>query len=36
MAVQINIYGDPSVIEAKVTKALRDYARRNGRSAVLG
>lgn len=34
--VQINIYGDPSVIEAKVTKALRDYARRNGSAAVLG
>lgn len=32
--VTINIYGDPSVIEAKVTKALRDYARRNGVAAV--
>ena len=32
--VQINIYGDPAVIEAKVTKALRDYARRNGQAAV--
>ena len=32
--VQINIYGDPAVIEAKVTKALRDYARRNGVSSV--
>ena len=32
--VQINIYGDPSVIEAKVTKALRDYARRNGAGSV--
>ena len=28
--VTFNIYGDPSVIEAKVTKALRDYKRRNG------
>jgi len=26
----INIYGDPAVIEARVTKALRDYTRRNG------
>lgn len=32
--VVINIYGDPAVIEAKVTKALRDYARRNGAAAV--
>jgi hypothetical protein len=32
--VTINIYGDPSVIEAKVTKALRDYKRRNGTEAV--
>jgi hypothetical protein len=32
--VVINIYGDPSVIEARVTKALRDYARRNGVTAV--
>lgn len=32
--VTINIYGDPSVIEARVTKALRDYARRNGAGAV--
>ena len=32
--VQINIYGDPSVIEARVTKALRDYARRNGIGAI--
>lgn len=32
--VTINIYGDPSVIEARVTKALRDYARRNGVAAV--
>jgi hypothetical protein len=32
--VQINIYGDPSVIESKVTKALRDYARRNGIGSV--
>lgn len=26
----VNIYGDPAVIEARVTKALRDYTRRNG------
>lgn len=32
--VTINIYGDPSVIEARVTKALRDYRRRNGTEAV--
>ena len=32
--VTINIYGDPSVIEARVTKALRDYARRNGAGSV--
>lgn len=32
--VIFNIYGDPSVIEAKVTKALRDYARRNGVGSV--
>jgi len=32
--VTINIYGDPSVIEARVTKALRDYGRRNGIGAV--
>ena len=32
--ITFNIYGDPSVIEAKVTKALRDYARRNGSEAV--
>jgi len=32
--VQINIYGDPSVIEARVTKALRDYTRRNGAGSV--
>ena len=32
--VTINIYGDPSVIEARVTKALRDYARRNGVGSV--
>lgn len=32
--VTINIYGDPSVIEARVTKALRDYARRNGPGSV--
>ena len=32
--VVINIHGDPSVIEAKVTKALRDYARRNGAGSV--
>jgi hypothetical protein len=29
-----NIYGDPSVIEARVTKALRDYSRRNGPGAI--
>jgi hypothetical protein len=28
--ITFNIYGDPAVIEAKVTKALRDYTRRNG------
>jgi hypothetical protein len=33
--VQINIYGDPAVIEARVTKALRDYTRRNGQLALL-
>jgi len=33
--VTFNIYGDPSVIEAKVTKALRDYARRNGTGSIL-
>jgi hypothetical protein len=32
--VTINIYGDPSVIEARVTKALRDYSRRNGVGSV--
>jgi len=32
--VIFNIYGDPSVIEARVTKALRDYRRRNGTEAV--
>jgi hypothetical protein len=32
--VTINIYGDPSVIEARVTSALRAYARRNGVAAV--
>lgn len=32
--ITFNIYGDPSVIEAKVTKALRDYKRRNGTEAV--
>jgi hypothetical protein len=32
--VTINIYGDPAVIEARVTRALRDYARRNGAAAV--
>jgi phage-related protein len=32
--VTFNIYGDPSVIEARVTKALRDYKRRNGTEAV--
>jgi phage-related protein len=33
--ITFNIYGDPSVIEAKVTKALRDYTRRNGKNALL-
>jgi phage-related protein len=33
--VTFNIYGDPSVIEAKVTKALRDYARRNGKGSLV-
>jgi len=33
--VTFHIYGDPSVIEAKVTKALRDYARRNGSASIL-
>jgi hypothetical protein len=28
--VNINVYGDPAVIEARITKALRDYTRRNG------
>jgi hypothetical protein len=32
--VTINIYGDPAVIEARVTKALRDYSRRNGVGSV--
>ena len=32
--VTFNIYGDPSIIEARVTKALRDYARRNGQDAL--
>jgi hypothetical protein len=32
--IVFNIYGDPSVIEARVIKALQDYTRRNGRSAV--
>jgi hypothetical protein len=32
--ITFNIYGDPSVIEARVTKALRDYKRRNGTEAV--
>jgi len=30
----INIYGDPAVIEAKVTKALRDYTRHNGAGSI--
>jgi len=34
--ITFNIYGDPAVIEAKITKALRDYARRNGSAAVFG
>jgi hypothetical protein len=33
--VVINIYGDPSVIEARVVKALQDYTRRNGVSAII-
>lgn len=33
--ITFNIYGDPAVIEAKVTKALRDYTRRNGSAALL-
>ena len=33
--ITFNIYGDPSVIEAKVTKALRDYARRNGKGSLV-
>jgi hypothetical protein len=32
--VTINIYGDPAVIEAKVIRALRGYAARNGINAV--
>jgi len=32
--ITFNIYGDPSIIEARVTKALRDYKRRNGTEAV--
>jgi hypothetical protein len=32
--VTINIYGDPSVIEERVTRALRDYSRRNGSASV--
>lgn len=31
----VNIYGDPAVIEARVTKALREYTRRNGNMALL-
>lgn len=30
----INIFGDPSVIEAKVTNAIRNYNRRNGAGAI--
>jgi hypothetical protein len=32
--VNIHIYGDPAVIEARVTKALRDYVQRNGANAL--
>lgn len=32
--ITFNIYGDPAIIEATVTKALRDYKRRNGADAV--
>lgn len=32
--VNITIIGDPAVIEARVTKALRDYSRRNGAGSV--
>jgi len=32
--VVINVYGDPAVIESKITKALRDYTRRNGTGTV--
>lgn len=31
----INIYGDPSVIEARVAAAIRNYNRRNGPGAIL-
>lgn len=31
----VNIYGDPAVIETRVTKALRDYMRRNGTVSLL-
>lgn len=30
----INVYGDPAVIEAKITKAIRDYTRRNGAGTI--
>ena len=33
--ITFNIYGDPSVIEARVIKALQTYTRRNGFSAVV-
>jgi hypothetical protein len=32
--ITFNIYGDPSVIEARVIKALQDYTRRNGSTAI--
>jgi len=31
----VNIYGDPSVIEARVASAIRNYNRRNGAGAIL-
>lgn len=33
--ITFNLYGDPAVIEARVTRALRDYVRRNGTTALL-
>jgi hypothetical protein len=32
--VTINIYGDPSVIEARVVRALREYSRHNGSASI--